>query len=204
MRGYYKCPEATAEVITLAPDGHSRLFHTGDLGRKDEAGWVQITGRLKDQYKLENGKYVCPGPVEEAICMSRFINQAVLAGANRPYNVALIVPDWAAIRSTLGLDESVSEEDLVNNERVQLFIDHEISSHCAGLKKFETPQDWAIVAPFTAANNMLTPSKGSIRRHAVIRTYDAVVARMYGDQRVSDQVESAEKTQENMETKRVA
>ncbi|KAI2510172.1 AMP-binding enzyme [Fragilaria crotonensis] len=59
MRSYYKNPEATAEVISMAPDGVSRMFHTGDLGRMDN-GFLKVTGRLKEQYKLENGKYVVP------------------------------------------------------------------------------------------------------------------------------------------------
>lgn len=190
MRGYYNRPDATEEVITLAPDGKSRLFHTGDLGRQDAEGWVQITGRLKDQYKLENGKYVCPGPVEDSICMSRFIGQAVLAGANRPHNVALIVPEWTAIRAELNIGESTTEEELVNYDSVQDLLDKEISSHCVGLKKFERPQNWAIVAPFTAANDMITPSKGSIRRHVVIRTYQQVIGIMYGDENLENETKT--------------
>ena len=71
-------------------------------------------GRLKEQYKLENGNYVCPTPIEEAIDMSRFISQVVVTGDNRPYNIALVVPDWTAIRHELDLPEA-SEEELVNN-----------------------------------------------------------------------------------------
>lgn len=55
MRGYYKNAAATEEVITTAPDGSGRMFHTGDLGRVTESGFVKVTGRLKEQYKLENG-----------------------------------------------------------------------------------------------------------------------------------------------------
>lgn len=55
MRGYYKNPEATAQVVTTAPDGASRMFHTGDLGRMTDEGYLQVTGRLKELYKLENG-----------------------------------------------------------------------------------------------------------------------------------------------------
>lgn len=55
MRGYYKNPQATAEVISTAPDGVSRMFHTGDLGRQTEDGYIQVTGRMKELYKLENG-----------------------------------------------------------------------------------------------------------------------------------------------------
>lgn len=143
-------------------------------------GWVKVTGRLKEQYKLENGKYVCPTPIEEAIGMSRFIMQVVLCGANRPHNVALLVADWLAIRSELDIDADVSEDNLVNDDRVNALIEAEIEEKCSKLKKFEIPQEFSFVAPFTASNNMLTP-KMSIRRHMVIREYKDLVASMYDD-----------------------
>jgi long-chain acyl-CoA synthetase len=55
MRGYYNNQAATDEVMSLAPDGKSPMFHTGDLGRQDDDGYIRVTGRLKEQYKLENG-----------------------------------------------------------------------------------------------------------------------------------------------------
>jgi long-chain acyl-CoA synthetase len=183
MRGYYKNQEATDEVISLAPDGFTRMFHTGDLGRVDEDGWVKVTGRLKEQYKLENGKYVCPTPIEEAIGLSRFISQVVLCGANRPHNVALLVPDVASVRTHLKIPESTSDEDVLLDGRVQSLIDGEIQSTCQNLKKFEIPQAWAFVPAFTGANQMLTP-KMSIRRHKVIHTYGDIVFHLYGDERV--------------------
>lgn len=155
-------------------------FHTGDLGKMDD-GFIKVTGRLKEQYKLENGKYVVPTPIEEAIGMSRFISQVVLYGSDRPYNIALLVPDWDAIRGELGLEDDLSEEELVNHKLVKSLIDAEIVANCWRLKKFEVPKNWAFVAPFTAANNMLTP-KMSIRRHKVIETYKELVAQLYGEE----------------------
>jgi long-chain acyl-CoA synthetase len=61
MRGYYKNEAATKEVLSAPPSNvkttgkDQRMFHTGDLGRQDESGFVYVTGRLKEQYKLENG-----------------------------------------------------------------------------------------------------------------------------------------------------
>ena len=155
-------------------------FHTGDLGRMNADGYLMITGRIKEQYKLENGKYVVPTPIESAIGMSRFVSQVVLYGANRPYNVALVVPEWTAIRSELGIDDSVSHEELASDENVRKLIDEEISKSCARLKKFEIPKKWAFVGPFTAANNMLTP-KMSIRRHKVIEAYEDTINNLYGE-----------------------
>ena len=54
MQGYWNLPEATAEVMT--EDGG---FRTGDLGKLVD-GYLSITGRVKSQFKLENGKYVSP------------------------------------------------------------------------------------------------------------------------------------------------
>jgi len=180
MRGYFRNKEATDEVISVAPDGVSRMFHTGDLGRMNEDGYLMITGRIKEQYKLENGKYVVPTPIESAIGMSRFVTQVVLNGANRPYNVALVVPEWQAIRTKLGIEESVTEEELANDDSVRSLIDGEISRTCSRLKKFEIPKKWAFVGPFTAANGMLTP-KMSIRRHKVIEAYDDTIDNLYGE-----------------------
>jgi long-chain acyl-CoA synthetase len=177
---YYKNKEATDEVITTCPDGLHRMFHTGDLGRFVEDGFIKVTGRVKELYKLENGKYVCPTPIEEAIGMSRYISQVVLCGANRPYNTVLIVPEWVNIRKAVGATDSVSDDELANDPRVKELIDSEIASSCSRIKKFEIPRAWAFVAPFTAANNMLTP-KMSIRRHKVVQTYADLVNHMYGD-----------------------
>ena len=184
------------DAIVSDHDSHptvSLRFHTGDLGRMDENGWLRITGRLKEQYKLENGKYVVPTPIEEAIGMSRFLSQVVLYGATRPYNVALIVPEWGVIRSELSVGDDVAEEDLANDERVKNLMDAEIHDSCYKLKKFEIPTKWAFVAPFTAANNMLTP-KMSIRRHKVMEAYEDLISHLYGDDPiVTEAVDGAQK-----------
>lgn len=147
----------------------------------DEDGWLTVTGRIKEQYKLENGKFVVPTPIEEAIGMSRFIDRAVVCGANRPYNIVLLVPEWMAIREELGVGDDVLEDDLVNDARLKTLLDEEIRQSCAKLKKFEIPQQWILVAPFTVANNMLT-QKQSTRRHKVIEAYKDAIGILYGDE----------------------
>lgn len=157
----------------------------------DEEGWLKVTGRIKEQYKLENGKYVVPTPIENAMLMSRFIHQVVLVGANRPFNVALIVPEWTAIRSELNIDDSVSEEDVANNDFVQKLMEEEIRQSCSKLKKFEIPKKWIFVAPFTLANNMLT-QKTSVRRLKVIEAYSHAISHMYGDDPIAPEAADGE------------
>ena len=62
MLGYYKNPEATAEVFT--EDGY---FRTGDIGYMDDDGYIFITGRKKNVIILSNGKNVFPEEIEEYI-----------------------------------------------------------------------------------------------------------------------------------------
>ena len=149
------------------------------MGHINEDGFIRVTGRIKEQYKLENGKYVCPSPIEEAIGMSRFITQVVLVGANRPHNIVLLVPEWDALRQELDVGSDVPEEELANDQRVKDLIDSEIQQSCYSMKKFEVPTKWAFVAPFTVANDMLTP-KMSIRRHKVQQVYQDLIDEVYG------------------------
>jgi long-subunit acyl-CoA synthetase (AMP-forming) len=78
-----------------------KFFHTGDLGRMVEGKFLKVTGRIKELYKLENGKYVTPVPLEDDICRSQFVLQCMVYGSNRPFNVALIVPDFVQVLSPL-------------------------------------------------------------------------------------------------------
>jgi long-chain acyl-CoA synthetase len=196
MRGYYKKPNETNQVITTTPT-NKRLFRTGDMGRIDAEGFVYVTGRLKELYKLENGKYVCPTPIEEAISMSPFISQVVLSGANREYNVALLVPDWDLIRQELKLESHTSPDDIVNLQEFKQLIDSQIEScgEKAKLKKYELPKEWTVVAPFTAANHMLTP-KLSIRRHKVIQFYQDAIEKMYQGDTLSSSADGAQLSQD--------
>ena len=111
MQGYWRNQEATDEVIVVEADG-SRWFRTGDLFSiiTDEkmagsspprkaagSGYLKFTGRIKEQYKLENGKYVVPGPIEEAICLSRYVKQSAPTTARR---VLVLRPCAAAAVAT--------------------------------------------------------------------------------------------------------
>ncbi len=106
MRGYHHREEEQQHV--LMADGGLR---TGDMGFLDEDGYLHITGRIKEQYKLENGKFVVPSPLEEELKLSPYILNTMLFGLNRPYNVALVVIDEPAI-SQWARERSLSNQRL--------------------------------------------------------------------------------------------
>jgi long-chain acyl-CoA synthetase len=86
MLGYYKNPEATAEVFT--EDG---WFCTGDVGYMDEDGYLYITGRKKSVIVLENGKNVFPEEIEEYLGNLDTVAECVVVGRKKENNPETIV-----------------------------------------------------------------------------------------------------------------
>ena len=77
MLGYYKLPDATAEVIDT--DG---WFHTGDIGTFVDGKFLKITDRKKEIFKTSGGKYIVPQAMENKFKESRFIEQIIVIGEN--------------------------------------------------------------------------------------------------------------------------
>merc|ERR550514_2270872 len=210
MRGYWNNADATAEVIVEEPPSATsatttRWFRTGDLCElvykdDDAAGanpFIVYKGRAKEQYKLENGKYVAPVPIEDALCLSRFIAQAIVNGADRPHNIALLVPDWEQVgawaKEHLGVDapcalvapfeygppEHVAA--LAALPELETLLEGEVASMCASIKRYEVPKAWHVLEQgFCASRGMLTP-KLSIKRPVVLKEYAAEMAALYSD-----------------------
>ena len=155
MIGYHNLPDKTKESIT--EDGGLR---TGDLGHLDSDGYLYITGRVKEQYKLENGKYVAPAPLEESLKLSSYIDQVMLYGFNRPHNVALIVVAMPAVTQyaeDLGI--SGSTEDILNEPRIRELFKEQLKHFGKDFKGFEHPQNFSLLSEeWGIDNGLLTPT----------------------------------------------
>ena len=155
MLGYHNLPDKTKESIT--PDGGLR---TGDLGHLDADGFLYITGRVKEQYKLENGKYVAPAPLEESLKLSAYIDQVMLYGFNRPHNVALIVAAMPAVEQYAeGLGISGSSESILNEPRIRELFEEQLKHYGKDFKGYEHPQNFALLSEeWDIDNGLLTPT----------------------------------------------
>ncbi|MFT3767097.1 MAG: long-chain fatty acid--CoA ligase [Minicystis sp.] len=178
MMGYYNRDQENKEVFT-----DDKGFRTGDLGYVDDDGFLYITGRIKEQYKLENGKYVAPAPLEEQLKLSPFILNAMVYGDNRLYNVALIVADMDAVKKWAGeqgISES-SDEKLLENARVKEMMQAEVDKFSSTFKGFERIKKITLTAEdFTAQNDMLTPSL-KVKRRVVWSRYKGAIEALYAD-----------------------
>ncbi len=179
MRGYHGLPEATDAVI-FELNG-KRAFRTGDMGRLSADGYLSITGRFKEQYKLENGKYVVPTVLEEQIKLSGLISQAFIYGDNKPYNVCLLVPDADAAGDwvTKNGGGDTSPEGLSKNQALHDKLGEEIARLSGEFKGYERPKKWTLLSEdFTVENQLLTP-KMSVKRRKVIERYRDLIDSLY-------------------------
>jgi long-chain acyl-CoA synthetase len=170
MLGYHNRPEDNAAA--LMPDGGLR---TGDLGYLDADGYLYIAGRIKEQYKLENGKYVMPSVLEETLKLSPFIASAMIHGDGRPYNVALVVPDAQAVRGWAQKQGLALPDDVCSDDRVRDLLVSEIARLSEDFKGFEKPRAIALVGDdFTIGNGLLTPTLKLKRREVLARHGDLI------------------------------
>jgi len=179
MKGYHNRPEENAAVFTK--DGG---FRSGDMGRLDAQGYLYITGRIKEQYKLENGKYVVPTPLEEKLKLSQYIANVMVHGANKPYNVALIVPDMVELREWAKRPENgigdTNDDALLADPKVKNLIRQEIEQYSQEWKQFEKVLKFDLVKDdFTVNNGQLTASM-KLKRREVLKVYNDKVERLYG------------------------
>ena len=176
MVGYHNLPKETAEV--LRADGG---LATGDRGRLDEDGYLYITGRIKEQYKLENGKYVFPSGIEEAITLSPYIENCMVYGENKPFNVALLVPSlpllqrWAKENAI----EEMEPEQLIRNPKIVDMLLEEVKARCAQFAAYEIPKKICLVGEsFSTENGILTPTL-KVKRREIMKRWGTNLDALY-------------------------
>lgn len=76
MLGYYNDPEGTAEVM------RGGYFHTGDLGKFDEEGFLYITGRCKSVIVTRNGKNIYPEELETRLMDEAIVEEVLVVGVD--------------------------------------------------------------------------------------------------------------------------
>jgi len=176
MKGYNNKPEQTREVIT--EDGGMR---TGDRGRLDEDGFLHITGRIKEQFKLQNGKFVFPSSLEEDICLVPYVENAMIYGEGRAYNVCLVVPDFPALEKYAQKNNlPTAPEKLVEMEEIKELISGEIVKSLQDkYGGYEIPKKFIYLTEgFSLENGTLTQTM-KVKRRVVLERYQEDINAKY-------------------------
>lgn len=176
MKGYYKKPDATSEVIDQ--DG---WFHTGDIGEMVEGRYLKITDRKKEIFKTAGGKYVAPQIIENKLKESKFIEQIMVVGENMKFPSALIIPsfaylkDWCAIKGI----NYISNEQIIKEEAVIARIQREVDALNQEFGQWEQIKKFVLLPrEFSIDEGELTP-KLSMKRKAIIEKYNDKIESMY-------------------------
>ncbi len=148
MLGYYKEPEMTAEVMTA--DGYLR---TGDQGKLDADGFLTITGRVKDLFKTDKGKYISPAPIEMKLMNNTDIEQVCVVGMGIPQPIVLL--------NLSAVGKSKSKEEITRSLSKSLEEINPTLEHYEHLKKAVVIKD-----EWTITNGLMTPTM-KVKRNEV-------------------------------------
>jgi long-chain acyl-CoA synthetase len=178
MKGYYHNPEETARA--LDDEG---FYHTGDVGYVDHDGHFYVTDRLKDLFKLSNGKYVAPLQVESLLKQSPLISQAVVVGSGRKQVGALIVPDWDALKEAMR-DEGVmadgSREDLSRDTQFVKRVQRDAVDLTRELSDYErVKRVYLLPREFSIDKGEMTPTL-KIKRTVIDEKYEEAIDAICG------------------------
>ncbi|AKD02492.1 long-chain fatty acid--CoA ligase [Pontibacter korlensis] len=176
MKGYYKKPELTKEVIDK--DG---WFHTGDIGEMIDGKYLKITDRKKEMFKTSGGKYVAPQPIENKLKESVVIEQVMIVGDGRKYASALIVPsfmglqDWANHKGI----KYTTDEEMIKHPEVIAKYKRELEKANEGLAQYETVKKFALIPKlWTVESGELTPTL-KVKRKIITANYKDVIESLY-------------------------
>lgn len=156
MAGYHHLDDATADTLK------DSWLSTGDQGKLDEDGFLSITGRIKELFKLSNGKYVAPPAIEAKFAtLCPYASQFMVFGEGRNFAAALVTLDEDSISGWAkdnGL-EGKSYKELTKSDAVHDMIHEHVTKLNASLNRWETIKKWAVLDhDLSVDGGQLTPS----------------------------------------------
>lgn len=179
MQGYFKAPDKTDKVIE--DDG---WLHTGDIGEFTEEGFLRITDRKKDLFKLSTGKYVMPQPIENKLGAEPVIEQAVVIGEDHKFCAALIFPTESALRSrvkAMGLDADQPLAELLKEPDVIDLYQKLVDKANDGMDHWSTVKRFALIPKeLSVESGLLTPTM-KVKRPSVRTMFADEIQALYDE-----------------------
>ena len=177
MQGYYKNPEATAEVLK---DG---WLHTGDVGTFIDGKYLKITDRKKEIFKTSGGKYIAPQYLESKFVESDFIEQIMVVGEGEKFPGALIIPSYSNLLEWAKTNASeiinLPKEGFLKNQKVFEKLKQEVEKYNVNFGNFEQIKNFAVLPDeFTIETGELTPTL-KFKRKIILEKYKTAYNEIY-------------------------
>ena len=178
MQGYWKNDAANAEVFS-----GDRWFHSGDLGKLDDEGFLFIVGRKKELIVTAGGKNVAPAVLEDRLRAHPLISQCMVVGDNQPFIASLITIDQDALKVWVVANkkEGASLADLTTDPDLIAVIQTAVDEANKAVSRAESIRKFRILpTDFTIAGGHLT-AKLSLKRHVIGKEFAADIAALFAD-----------------------
>ena len=174
--GYFKQTAKTDEVFT--EDG---FFRTGDIGEIDPDGFLKITDRKKELIVTSGGKNIAPHPIEMALNLNMYIDQACVIGDGRNYITALIVPNFEILED-MAREKGIvfkGRADLVCAPEITRFFDEQVAKINQNLARYEQIKKYRLLShPFSEETGELTPTQ-KMKRRIIFEKYKPEIDALY-------------------------
>ncbi len=174
MKGYYKNPQASAEVLR---DGG---LYTGDMGYYEEDGFLMVTGREKALLISQDGEKYSPEEIEEAIVnSSEFIEQCMIYNDHKKYTTAIATLNVQKLNLFIKKHHITAKKDLLRVVKDSFHQYKNESEYKDKIPEKWTPSVFMLVAePFTEENKMINSTLKMVR-YKIIETYKNEIDEMY-------------------------
>ena len=177
MIGYYK-----DEALTKSAVDKDGWFHTGDVGNWVEGRFLNITDRKKEIFKLSNGKFVAPQPIENKLKESVFIDQAMVVGEHQKFASALLLPDFKYLKEWCESRQLYSDQDnneLVNLQEVKEAFSKEIAGLNSSLSEPEKIMRFRIVTDEWSPQTGELSASLKLKRNVIESKYKKILDGIY-------------------------
>ncbi|MEI6766691.1 MAG: long-chain fatty acid--CoA ligase [Bacteroidota bacterium] len=176
MKGYYKNPDVTAEVIDA--DGY---FHTGDIGIIVDGCFLKITGRKKDVFKTSSGMYVSPESIENKLKQTGALSYAFVTGANKNFLVALLIPEPVFLQAWCSANGVTFEniEEVISDDKVIAFYSNLIEDYNRFVFETEMIGRFALLHDCWGIETGEMTPKMSLKRGVIELKYRQIIDRLY-------------------------
>lgn len=175
--GYFRNDDANARSYS------NGFFKTGDIGRFDSSGCLWITDRKKNLIITSGGKNIAPQKLETLLSQIPLVAHALAYGDRRPYLVALLSLDRAAVLNWAQDQQILFTRyiDLLTHPKLIAVLQKGVHTANEQVAQFETIKRFSVIDDeFSVEGGQMTPSL-KLKRHALTEKYRTVLEQLYID-----------------------